>query len=1150
MRKKVLILVLLLSQLRLLAQSDYVRLSLTNASLQAFLEEVCRQTGYRYHFTGNTLSAGHPVSIVVSYAHISNVLPIAFEGQPYLYAVRDRVIYVWDKPSLPVSQKPPPGTVKGKVMDDNGYPVDGATVRLRSSGKSTTTNSSGEFELTDAQERDTLEITHVSFSPEVISLRNRQIINVKLMAVSSSLSPVEVSAVSTGYQKLPMMKMTGSVTLLDSMVLNRRISTNIIDRLENLSSGLLFNREQISGSKARKEMFIRGISTIFGDKNPLIVIDNFPYDGDLSNINPNDIDSVTILKDASASGIYGAFAGNGVIIMTTKKGEFEQPAKVSLISNVTVSNRPNLFYSPFLSATDYMDINEHLYNRGYFNTALAQPYGFVPEDILIRDQMAKGLISQEEGNAQLAALRRSDSRYQQSDYFYRRGINQQYALNISGGSSTMRYFLSGGYDRNESNLKKDYYERITVNAHNHYQLVKDKLDLTAAIAFTQSTASNNDLGNTTLLRPYSQLVDENGNPAILPIELRQQYKDTAGGGLLLPWYFKPLEEMNMVDDITRLTDYRVNFGINLKIINHLTASIKYQFGRGESKQENYMSEDTYFSRDLINRYSQINWQTQMVTRPIPKGGIMDATEYEYSSHNVRLQLDYNRKWKQGHEINATAGVERRSVETQLERSRKYGYDKATQTFATVNYEAFYPLYHLPFAPSNIPNFDYKLGTTDNFRSYFANVVYSYKSRYHFSVNGRKDESNLFGAQSNSRFAPLWSVGAAWDLSREKFYSSRWLNSLKLKITYGHTGNIDKTISPYTTVTMQGNNNYGVLRGFVANPANEALQWEKVRITNYAVEFSAIRNHLWGTVEFYTKNSTDLTGIRPIDHTTGVASVKANIADMKGKGFDITLNSTFLRRRHWQWYGHFIYSYVSNRVTRYLDSGKTAQTYITEFATNPITGRPLQAIYAYRWAGLNPLNGNPKGIYGGHESEEYGMIKNSTNLQDFVYVGSATPKIFGSYRNTISYKQFQFSFLVQYKFAYYFRRPSIHYSSILSGFSFGHPDYLNRWKNPGDEYFTTVPSMPDVLSTNRDDFYQYSEVLTAKADHIRLQDLQFSYNMNRNALRHLPFQSITWSLYLNNIGLLWKSTRADIDPEYIKDNYRDPLTITVGMKVNL
>src|SRR5690606_13429728 len=123
MRKKVLILVLLLSQLRLLAQSDYVRLSLTNASLQAFLEEVCRQTGYRYHFTGNTLSAGHPVSIVVSYAHISNVLPIAFEGQPYLYAVRDRVIYVWDKPSLPVSQKPPPGTVKGKVMDDNGYPV-------------------------------------------------------------------------------------------------------------------------------------------------------------------------------------------------------------------------------------------------------------------------------------------------------------------------------------------------------------------------------------------------------------------------------------------------------------------------------------------------------------------------------------------------------------------------------------------------------------------------------------------------------------------------------------------------------------------------------------------------------------------------------------------------------------------------------------------------------------------------------------------------------------------------------------------------------------------------------------------------------------------------------------------------------------------
>jgi len=606
----------------------------------------------------------------------------------------------------------------------------------------------------------------------------------------------------------------------------------------------------------------------------------------------------------------------------------------------------------------------------------------------------------------------------------------------------------------------------------------------------------------------------------------------------------------MVDDITRLTDYRVNFGVNVKIINHLNASLKYQFGRGESKRENFMSEYTYFARDLINQFSQINWPTQMVTRPVPKGGIMDAADYDYTSHSFRLQLDYIRKWKQEHELNAALGVERRSMETQLERSRKYGYDKATQTFATVNYEAQYPIYYQPFAPRNIPNFDYKLGTKDNYLAYFANLVYSYKSRYHISVNGRKDESNLFGKQTNNRFAPLWSVGAGWDISREKFYRSRWLNSLKLKLTYGHTGNIDKTISPFTTVTLQGNNSYGVQRAFVANPANEELQWEKVRISNFAVEFSAFRNQLWGTVEFYTKNSTNLTGIRPIDHTTGVASVKANIADMKGKGFDITLNATYMRRRNWQWYGHFIYSFVSNRVTRYLDSGKTVHTYITEFATNPITGRPLQAIYAYRWAGLNPLNGNPRGIYGGHESEDYGMIKNSTNLEDLVYVGSATPKIFGSYRNTISFKQFQFSFLVQYKLAYYFRRPSIHYSSILSGFSFGHPDYLSRWKNPGDEYLTTVPSIPDVLNFTRDDFYQYSEILTAKADHIRIQDIQFSYYMDRKALKQLPFQSITLSLYFNNIGLLWKSTRADIDPEYIKDNYRDPLTITAGMKINL
>lgn len=1135
-----------------------------NASLVEVLHDVIKQTGYSIHYQGQNLADGKivfdnakPVTLTVNGVEIDKALKYVFDDQPYYdYSIEKRIRKVFIKnksfrdigPALPLS-------LKGRVIDEQGRPIEGATIATKDGRKTTQTDSSGLFMMTEVSEKDSLLVTHVSFLPGTERVKLRRILEIQLYPTQRNLDEVVVSVVRNGYQKIPERNMTGSFAHIDSQQFVRRISTHFLDRLANMATGVNFSRNQGTGSAVSEDVVVRGISTIFGDDKPLIVIDNFPYDGDPKNINPNDIESVTILKDAVATGLWGAFAGNGVIVVNTKKGSFDQTPLVSLASNITFSAKPDLYYLPQMSTGDYMDVTKFLYENGYYNSKIAVPYAMVPPDVMIRDSLAKGLLSEAEAAATLDALGSGDLRGDLSRYFYRRSVNQQYALNINGGGNKMRYYFSGGFDKNLTNLTRNNYDRITLNASNTYLLFKDNLELTAGVAFIQSTTTNNNNGtiSSQFPFPYTSLVDKNGNVTVVDADYRQGYKKTAGGGKLLNWDYVPLEELYLTDDKTKLTDYRVNLGAEYELdflLQGLKLIGRYQFGRGVSDQETYNDPGTYFTRNLINRYSQIDLNGQ-VFRPVPLGGIIDLNSYDYTSHNARLQVDYNRIFKNIHNLSVLAGIERRSLETQRDLVRYYGYDRSTQTKPAVDLVSTFPLYAQPFILEKIPNPAFSLGTIDNYLSYYTNVMYTLMYKYNFSFNLRKDESNLFGQKINQRGTPLWSVGAGWLISSETFYRMRnWLPELRIRATHGYTGNIDKTISPNTVVKYANTPNfYNALQAFVANPANKHLQWEKVRITNFAIDFASRNYRFSGTFEFYLKDTKDLIGFRPIDQTTGVSLFKGNTASMSGKGFDITFNARFIDRKSWKWHGTFLYSYVSNRVTNYADSGKNVETYLKQILLNPLSGTPLESIYAVRWAGLNPMNGNPQGYLGKDISEEYDKIFSSTDRNNIVYVGPSSPKFFGSYRNTVSFNNVDLSFLIQYKLGYYFRRPSINYSDLYQGFNMGHEDYARRWREPGDELRTNVPSRPYPFNELRDNIYLFSEALVDRADHIRLQDIQLGYTISRKETKRLPVQSITLNVYINNIGILWKATDSGFDPEYLKDIYRAPLTGAVGLQVN-
>jgi hypothetical protein len=272
--------------------------------------------------------------------------------------------------------------------------------------------------------------------------------------------------------------------------------------------------------------------------------------------------------------------------------------------------------------------------------------------------------------------------------------------------------------------------------------------------------------------------------------------------------------------------------------------------------------------------------------------------------------------------------------------------------------------------------------------------------------------------------------------------------------------------------------------------------------------------------------------------------------MKGKGADIMLKSKNIDKRV-KWFSTLLFSYNTDKVTNYKVPQSAVWYYCDPKFISPIAGKPLYSIYSFQWKGLNPQTGDPQGYFAKQITTDYSKIINSTDLSDLVYRGPANPTYFGSLRNNVSYKQLELSFNITWKFGYYFRRASIDYYNLYwaSPYYTGHPDYEKRWQQPGDEQYTNVPSRPQNLNDpNRSLFYTNSGVLIEKGDHIRLQDIQLSYLLNKKEKTWLPVNQVRFYVYANNLGILWRANDKGIDPDYISST-PNPRTIAAGLKID-
>jgi TonB-linked SusC/RagA family outer membrane protein len=1123
------------------SQTDpLITLRKKDVPLQEVLDEIQSKTGYAYFGEGDWPELAHKVNVSVRNASIRQVLDLCFLDQPVIYELDDKAHFIFIR-----LRKKEERCIRGRIVDEDSDPIIGATI-VAQGDASAVSNDAGYFEITTRFSDSKLVITRVGFEQQVVPL-TPLVKEPTITLRSQTTEMAEAVVLHTGYQDVKRKSSAGSFDEVDNELLNRRVSTNILDRIDGVTSGVLFNRNT-GGTVNASQVTIRGRSTIYANPNPLVVVDNFPYPGNINTINPADVESITVLKDAAAAAIWGAASGNGVIVITTKKGKASRQPALGFTSGITVGARPDLYYKKVLSSGDYIDIEEYLWGQGFYQPYLMNPqFPALSPVVEILDSSLNGYYDKNTAKEKIDELRRVDTRTDLGKYFYRSSWNSQYALNVTGGDTQDQYYLSAGYDRNLSNLVRNEYDRVTLMANNSFDVIRKKVELQTGLAWTTTRSYLNNTGGTGINYPYLQLADAHGNSLPVNFGLRMPYVDTvgqSGGGGLLDWHFSPLGELQQADNRVRLTDYRINIGLRYRIRKGLSLQGFYQFGSGDSVLVNYYSQKTYYARNLINSFAQ---DVGGVLRfPVPRGGILNEVNDYYAVNNVRVQISFTDTLFRHGLLNAVGGAEVRDVEGNQRTSWQYGYNPDLATATPVDYLNTYPEYTTG-VPIQLPYRDGTVATTEHYLSYYAVAGYSWRNRYLISASARRDESNLFGVRTNQKGVPLWSAGLAWDISSERFYRLRTIPFLKLRITDGLTGNIDRNLSAYTTANINGGvNGYGSPTATIINPPNPNLRWERINIFNLGLDFALPGAKFGGTVEYYIKTGVDLIGPNLIDPTAGVSIFEENSAGMRDHGVDLTLHSDHTIG-HIRWSSALLFSYVQDNVTNYKVRLGSVGDYLDDSKINPLVGHPLYSVYALGWKGLDPKSGAPTGVLKGNGSLDYGSIFSSDNLGDLIYKGPVNPSVFGSWRNGLAWKQWALSVNIVYKMGHVLRRSSIFYSQVYFGASPGNPDYERRWQHPGDEKFTNVPSIsypPDLL---RDAFYQNSEVLIIKGDHIRLQDVQLAYDWKKQNHPGLPFELMRLYLYANNLGILWKANHFGIDPDF-PGGMPSPRTLAFGVKI--
>jgi TonB-linked SusC/RagA family outer membrane protein len=1104
-------------QVSAVGYSQTVSISGNDIPLKTVFDAVKKQAGYVFFYDADIIKNSKPVTIHIKNAAVEKVLATTFESQPLTWSIENKTITVvknQDFDKIPVVTPPPPIDVIGIVTDAEGKPLEGISILIKGTERGTTTDEKGAFSLSRVNESSILIFSGANVETQEINVKGRTELNIKLKIKVVQSQAIEV-IVNTGYQTISKERATGSFTYIDNKKLSvtNLASTNFSKGLEGIAAGLLV--DQNGGLQ------IRGVSSIKSDSRPLIVVDGFPIESGNYTINPNDIEDITILKDAAAASIWGVRASNGVVVIKTKSGKNSNgKALFDFTTNFSFDERPDFSYYQKANTPDFIDFEVETIKRGWFNPANANASGYSRVGELFYKKHL-GELNDAGVETSLNDLKKLNNLSEQ-DLFYRSAFQRQFNLSIRGGSQAYKYFISGLYTKQLPAAIGNQNDDIILNIKNSLQVLP-KVSLTLGVNSTFNKGKSSAGYDYSTNRPYDLVLDESGNylsqyPTI-PEHLKQGYYDKG----YLNWNYNAKQELDNSNHKTNRFEARFNLGLDYEITKGIVFSSKYLNELGFTNADNLQNLNTYYVRNLANNWRVYDDTRRVYVNKFPVGPILDKSKDQFNGWTFRNTVSIDKSFGKLHRVNGVVGTEVRKIANKGNAERYYNYNEKALTVD--NFDVLSLSNYTPNYKGDYQSYNWSPGFYERdrrFFSLFANGAYTYKDRYTLSGSARVDQWNLFGTDPKYRSSPIWSAGASWKISGEEFMrNSSFVDRLIARATYGINGNIGNS-SPYPIAnTGKSFSTQENLLTF-SNPENQQLRPEKTAIINLGVDFSVLNYRLSGSVDFYKKKSYDLLGNSVLDPTTGFARAEKNTAKMVNNGLDISLNAKVIQREV-SFDIDVNFGYNNNKVLNVLMPSTTANTYIT--GVSPIEGKPLSYMYSYRWAGLSD-KGEPQ-IYNAKGEIVSWASAEMTDINGLQYAGTLTPPFYGGLMFTLQYKGFSLMPQFTYKMGHVLRLPSPRmnlYGGELNTIS-------QRWQQPGDEAITDIPRVYNnsTGSSKWNNYYRYADIYEGDASFVRLRSLTVSYELPAKYLKNI-FSGAQITAQGNNLWL-WTANKNDIDPDY-------------------
>ena len=1090
-------------------------------------------------------------------------------------------------------------TIQGVVLSgDDNRPLIGASVyvpaeELKKVGSDqaalgTITDMDGNFILSVPEKVTKLLCSYMGYNEQTVSLlRGKDTYRIVLQVSSHTLGDVVV----TGYQELERRKLTAAVSKVEVTDAMLGGAKSIDQALAGQVAGVsVTSTSGAPGAPAR--IRIRGTASLNGAQDPLWVLDGMPLEGtdipaldanndnDITNmaqssiagLSPNDIENITILKDAAATAIYGARAANGVIVVTTKKGRSGKPV---------INFNTKLTYTPNLD-TDKLNLMNSEEKINLELQLMKEPYGEqfwtpVPifyekggvSDVLrkydlfdaYRAQGWSGLTT--EAQNEINRLKTVNTDW--GDILFRDAFTQEYNVSISGGSEKVTYYNSLGYMVENGNVPGVNNSRFNLTSKTSYQV--NKLFKVGVSIFANRRKSRNFITDTygyanpifysRTANPYQQLYDAERNYVY-------DYNISSDSELDPNKCFNVLEERDNTHNKTTMTSLNAIFDAELRLNDQLKFTTQLGLQWDNSSQDQYVGQNTFNMRNMYINSRYWDSASGGYKYVLPStGGMHKVNESTTSQITWKAQGEWKRTFNEIHDVQVMAGTEIRKNWYDTHSSTGYGYDPKTLTtiplvFRDIEQAKSYPL-------------SSQTKTVNAFTSFYANGSYTLMNRYVIGASVRSDGSDLFGVDDKYRWLPIYSFSGLWRASNEKFLSGArsWMDNLALRFSYGLQGNIDKNTSPflvgtYGNVSILPDNTESNIT--IDSAPNAKLRWEKTASYNVGLDFAMLNQAVNLSVDYYYRKGTDLIGTRMLPLENGFSSMTINWASMENKGVEVNFQIRNITTKNFSWYTNLNFAYNQNKVLK--------ENIPEDQRTPSREGYPVGAIFVLKTDGIDPETGRirmvkkdgsivtPEELYG-MTPDDWGMntyapaeISASEEREFYTYAGTSDAPYTGGLMNTFNYRNWELSVNLAYYFGAHVRTSS---SYDITNYDPGRNtdrDILDRWtpenttgKFPALVNLNYCPA-DYYLFTDRKDVYHSLGMWVRPLNYVRLQNLRLGYRFPSEWLRRLNIGGATVALEARNLFVWGSNYHNYMDPESQSNLYMTPVPKSVTFNLSL